>query len=120
MTTFNGWLTSKILMYLNKHEGVDTLEVEYGADGIKTNVKDSFGFIYEITIKTVNRMTKYNASEGVNQKHLNKVQEALNQAKLIIRSRIDDLAMIADHIEPDDIEEMYQNDMKDIEKILKS
>jgi len=55
-TTFNGWIMDKITRLLKNHEGMENYATEYTLDGIKTIVTDSFGYRYEIQVKTLGRL----------------------------------------------------------------
>lgn len=54
----NQWLFEKIINYLSQHEGCETIPDEQEAQGhvIRTIVQDSFGFRYEIRVKTLGRL----------------------------------------------------------------
>lgn len=54
-TPFNGWLLTKIISTLETKEGCIIHKSEYTADGARTLLRDAFGFIYEIQVKTVSR-----------------------------------------------------------------
>lgn len=56
LTTFNGWILSKINTYLKISEGCTIETSNYTNDGARTIVQDSFGFRYEIQIKTLGRI----------------------------------------------------------------
>lgn len=56
VTKFNKWILDKILNTLSIKEGCVVNDFNYTADGAKTVIMDSFGFIYEINIKTVGRV----------------------------------------------------------------
>ncbi len=80
MTTFNGWLLSKIVGYLTKSEGYTSGNAHYTSDGIRTTVMDSFGYTHEITIKTVSRIhDRMDGLDALNFK-LNRVD--LNQMEI--------------------------------------
>lgn len=55
LTTFNGWLLSKILGFLSTHQGFITEESIYTSKGIQATVRDVFGHRYQINIKTLSR-----------------------------------------------------------------
>lgn len=59
ITSFNGWLIGKITVYLASKQGFITEESCYTATGIKSTVRDAFGYRYEIHVKTLNRIQDY-------------------------------------------------------------
>lgn len=46
----------KITRLLKNHEGMQSYDTEYTLEGIKTIVTDSFGYRYEIQVKTLGRL----------------------------------------------------------------
>ena len=60
MKSFNDWLLSKITGYLNSKEGFITEEVEHTATGMKSIVRDAFGYRYEVHVKTLSRLQANN------------------------------------------------------------
>ena len=57
ITSFNGWVLGKIVGFMREKEGFDVETVEYTAEGAKSIFRDCFGFRYEVTIKTISRLT---------------------------------------------------------------
>jgi hypothetical protein len=57
ITPFNYWLINKVLSYLSAKEGCVTEVPEYTDKGIRTTVRDAFGYVYEIQIRTIGRNT---------------------------------------------------------------
>lgn len=55
-TTFNSWVLTKILNYLATSEGCCTENLEYTTEGMKSIIRDSFGYRYEINIRTLSRI----------------------------------------------------------------
>lgn len=55
ITSFNGWILTKINGYLEKREGCSVHTTEYTNDGARTVLQDSLGFVYEVSIKTIGR-----------------------------------------------------------------
>lgn len=56
ITSFNGWIISKILNYLLCNEGCITGKANYTGEGVRAEVTDAFGFRYEIQVKTIGRV----------------------------------------------------------------
>jgi hypothetical protein len=59
ITSFNGWVLSKITAYLSSNEGFIVEESEYTHTGIKSIVRDAFGYRYEVHVKTLSRLTDH-------------------------------------------------------------
>lgn len=57
ITPFNYWIINKIMSYLSSKQGCTSQTPEYTDEGIKTIVRDAFGYVYEIRIKTIGRNT---------------------------------------------------------------
>lgn len=55
-TPFNKWIVDKILSYLASKEGCVIEDSIYTQKGMKAVVMDTFGFRYEIEIKTLSRL----------------------------------------------------------------
>lgn len=55
ITTFNNWILTKVTQYLKLAEGCDIKLTEYTSEGARTVLQDSFGFTYEINIRTLGR-----------------------------------------------------------------
>lgn len=63
-TAFNERVLNKIINYLSLKEGFTLDEdSEYTDRGIKALLRDSFGFQYEVHIKTVNRLASLEKKE---------------------------------------------------------
>jgi len=56
VTTFNGWLISKLTGFLNVREGFTIEATEYTEGGAVSTVRDSLGFRYEVRVKTLGRI----------------------------------------------------------------
>jgi hypothetical protein len=56
VTSFNGWIMTKVVAYLSSKEGCVTEHASYSADGMRAIVRDTFGFRYEINIQTLSRV----------------------------------------------------------------
>jgi len=56
VTSFNGWVISKMVAYLTGKEGFSMETFNYTWAGAQVVVKDAFGFRYEINIKTLSRV----------------------------------------------------------------
>lgn len=69
ITFFNKWILAKVNNYLETKEGCVIQQTGYTVDGAKTIVHDSFGFAYEIHIKTIGRV---NADSTEMDKYANK------------------------------------------------
>lgn len=54
-TPFNGRMLAKIGSFLETKEGCQVLDIDYTYAGAKTTIQDSFGFRYELEIKTIGR-----------------------------------------------------------------
>lgn len=65
ITTFNGWLLNKISSYLSSKEGFTIETSSYMQDGIRTIVQDSFGFRYELQVKTLGRIQNHSNSNDL-------------------------------------------------------
>lgn len=59
VTILNNWLLSKITAYLATKQGCVIEDQEYTYSGIKAIVRDSFGYRYEIHVKTLSRLTDH-------------------------------------------------------------
>jgi hypothetical protein len=59
ITTFNAWVLTKITSYLSTSEGFIVEESTYTASGIKSVIRDTFGYRYEVHVKTLSRLTDY-------------------------------------------------------------
>lgn len=57
VTTFNKWILSKINGYLAYKEGCFIEHMEYTQEGARSVVKDVFGIEYEISIRTLGRVS---------------------------------------------------------------
>lgn len=55
-TPFNQWLVSKLVSYLVGKEGFSTETQNFTDEGMKAIVVDTFGFRYEINVKTLSRI----------------------------------------------------------------
>lgn len=51
----NDWIVSKLLSYLSSKEGCTVLDYSNTEYGIKANIVDSFGFVYEVQVKALSR-----------------------------------------------------------------
>lgn len=58
-TPFNKWILFKVIQFLSVREGCTIHESKYTQKGAKTILTDSFGFMYEIRIKTIGRSTNH-------------------------------------------------------------
>lgn len=58
-TPFNKWILSKVIQFLSVKEGCVIQESRYTKKGAKTILTDSFGFMYEIHIKTIGRTSNH-------------------------------------------------------------
>ena len=56
ITSFNGWILSKITNFLSAKEGCEIETSNYTPDGIRAVFKDAFGYRYEISLKTLSRV----------------------------------------------------------------
>lgn len=56
ITPFNSWILGKLTAYLASKEGCLVEAAEYTKDGMKTVVRDAFGYRYELNIKTLSRV----------------------------------------------------------------
>lgn len=54
--SFNGWIISKINKLMKNHEGMNVEETTYGFDCVTSVITDSFGYRYEIQVKTLGRL----------------------------------------------------------------
>lgn len=55
ITPFNLWILKKINSYLEIREGCKVVSTNYTLDGAKTIMQDTFGFQYEVHVKTTGR-----------------------------------------------------------------
>jgi hypothetical protein len=66
VTIFNNWVLTKIITYLQTREGVHVQHTEYTDEGARTVFNDSFGFTYEINIRTIGRTQNFNSDKFEN------------------------------------------------------
>lgn len=57
--TLNTWILTKITSYLSTREGFIVEESEPTVSGMKSIVRDSLGYRYEVNVKIISRLTDH-------------------------------------------------------------
>ncbi len=66
MWPLNHWMMDKISIFLTNHEGCAHREIKAkGSDSVKMIIRDSFGYIYELDLKTLGRVSSHDPGATV-------------------------------------------------------